>query len=168
MKKKTYSMDIDTAGKMLENVFAKAKTTPNTVPFDKIVLRSKQNLFSDNLFIVLSAVVFVITLIMPLFFPPAKAFMSVDAGSGRPLTVKEHCMTETTFSITFDGLPVDVENSYMLDHDDREVSASSYDSATNTIVFPFDRKEYDIFVYDTSGKCIHLLLSPKKRSMNND
>ncbi|MBR6309111.1 MAG: hypothetical protein IKR39_10950 [Lachnospiraceae bacterium] len=163
MKKKTYSIDINTAGKMLENVFAKAETSPNTVPFDKIVLRSKQNLFTDNLFIVLSSLIFVVTLLMPLFFPHSKMMVSVDAASSRPLTVKEHHMTESTFSITFDGLPVDVVNSYMVDDDDETVSIVEYDSATNTVVFPYDKKEYNIYVYDTNGKCIHLLLSPRKR-----
>ncbi|MBO4678517.1 MAG: hypothetical protein J5626_02510 [Lachnospiraceae bacterium] len=164
MKKKTYSMDIDTAGKMLENVFAAANTSPNKVPFDKIVLRNKQNLFTDNLFIVLSSVIFIITLILPLFFPHSKVLMSVDAASGRPLTVKEHHMEESSFSISFDGLPVDIDSSYMVDESDRTVSVSSYDKKTNTVVFPYDNKEYNIYVYDTNGKCIHLLLSPKKRS----
>ena len=168
MKKKTYSMDIDTAGKMLENVFAEAGSSPNKVPFDQIVSRNKQNLFTDNLFIVLSSVIFVITLILPLFFPHSRVLMSVDASSGRPLTVKEHHMEDSSFSITFDGLPVDVENSYMVDDDDVTVSAVSYDRKTNTVVFPYDNKEYNIYVYDTNGKCIHLLLSPRKRSMPND
>ena len=168
MKKKTYSMDIDTASKMLENVFAAANTSPNKVPFDKIVTRNKQNLFTDNLFIVLSSVIFVITLILPVFFPHSKVLMSVDAASARPLTVKEHHMEESSFSITFDGLPVDVEMSYMVDDNDDIVPVASYDKKTNTVVFPYDNKEYNIYVFDSNGKSIHLLLSPRKRSMTND
>ena len=161
-------MDIDTAGKMLENVFEAAGTSPNTVPFEKIVTRNKQNLFTDNLFIVLSSVVFIITLILPLFFPHSKVLMSVDPSSARPLTVKEHHMEESAFSITFDGLPIDVDSSYMVDNDDVSVPVASYDKKTNTVVFPYDDKEYNIYVFDTTGKSIHLLLSPRKRSMTND
>ena len=168
MKKKTYSIDIDTAGKMLENVFAAAGSSPNKVPFEKIVTRNKQNLFTDNLFIVLSSVIFVITLILPVFFPHSKVLMSVDAASARPLTVKEHHMEESSFSITFDGLPVDVEMSYMVDDNDDIVPVASYDKKTNTVVFPYDNKEYNIYVFDSNGKSIHLLLSPRKRSMTND
>ena len=168
MKKKTYSMDIDMAGKMLENVFAAAGTAPNKVPFDKIVLRNRQNLFTDNLFIVLSSMIFVITLLLPLFFPHSKVLMSVDAASGRPLTVKEHHMEEASFSITFDGLPVDAKLSYMVDDNDDTVAPVSYDRETNTVVFPYDNKEYNIYVFDENGKSIHLLLSPKKRSMTDD
>ena len=56
----------------------------------------------------------------------------------------------------------------MVDNNDRTVSVSSYDKKTNTVVFPYDNKEYNIYVFDTNGKSIHLLLSPKKRSMTDD
>lgn len=161
-KKNKYRMDVKSAGKMLENVFAACETEPNKVPFDKIVLRSKQNLFTDDLFIIVTIVLFLITFIAPIFFPHGKNFLSVDSGMGRPLNIVDHAMTDTTFSITFDGNPIDVGNSYMEGADDVVVTPSEYDRKTNTVTFPYYSQEYNIYVYDVKGRCIHLLLTPRK------
>lgn len=161
-KKKTYNMDINTAGKMLENVFAACDTKPNEIPFDKIVLRSKQNLFTDNLFIVLSIVLFIVTFCAPLLFPHSPIFMSVDRYSERPLQVMSHEMTDDTFSITFEGPVIDIESSYMIGADNYRVSACEYDRFDNNIVFPYYDQEYNIYVYDVNGRYIHLLLTPHK------
>lgn len=161
-KKKTYSLDVKTAGKMLENVFNACDTTPNKVPFDKIVLQSRQNLFSDNLIIVLSIVIVLLTFVCPLFFPHSPIFVSVDSAYERTLSVMDHEMTGDTFKITFDGAPLDLENCYMLGFDDSIVKPCEYIRSTNTIVFPVEFQEYNIFIFDVNGKCIHLLLSPKK------
>ena len=40
-KKKTYQMDIKSADTTLQNIFAACNETPNTVPFDKLLLRQK-------------------------------------------------------------------------------------------------------------------------------
>ena len=161
-KKQKYNIDIDTAGKMLENVFAACDTTPNRVPFDKIVLKQRLNLFTDNLFIILSIVVFIITFLAPLFFPHSSIFMSADAGTGRPMSVTTHEMTESSFSVSFDGAAIDIGASYMEGEDGVTVTASEYDRDTNTITFPYYAQEYNIFVYDTNGRCMHLLLSPRE------
>jgi len=159
-KKLKYNMDIKTADKMLQNVFSACDTTPNRVSFDKIVLRSRQNLFSDNLLIILACVIFALTFLTPLFFPHSNAFVSVDSSKGRELTVNSSEMTESTFSISFDGAPLDSGSSYMLGDDNTMVLPMEYDRETNTIVFPYVPMEYNIYVYDVNGKCIHLLLSP--------
>lgn len=161
-KQNKYNIDVATAGKMLENVFAACDTTPNNVPIDKLILRSKQNLFTDNLYIIIASVLFVITFCVPLFFPPGSFFVSVDSAQGRPLSVVEHTMEASTFSISFDGALIDVSSSYMIGADESVILASEYDRNTNTIVFPYEPQEYNIYVYDINGRCIHLLLSPHK------
>lgn len=161
-KKKKYSMDIKTADKTLQNVFAACDTVPNRVPFDKIVLRNKQNFKSDRAFIFGTGLFFILTFILPLFFPHGNVFMKVDNTQGRPLTVMGSELTENSFSLTFEGDSLDSANSYMLDSQDNKVKASAYFEDTNTIVFPYYPSEYNIYVYDEHGKCIHLLLSPHK------
>lgn len=161
-RKNKYEMDVKSAGKMLENVFAACNTEPNQVPFDKIVLRSKQNLFTDNLFIVVTIVLFLITFVAPLFFPHGSSFLSVDSNMGRPLNVIDYQMTTESFSITFDGNTIDAGSSYMLGADDVTVMPSEYDRKTNTITFPYTPQEYNIYVFDINGRCIHLLLAPRK------
>ena len=53
-KKKNYEMNIDTANAILQNVFAAEAKAPNTIPFDKLVLREKANTrFYDRALILL-------------------------------------------------------------------------------------------------------------------
>lgn len=161
-KKDKFNMDSKAAGQALENIFAACDTAPNKIPFDKILLQSRQNLITDNLYIVLSVVLFLMTFVAPIFFPHGSAFMSVDSAAGRPLTVVEHVMTDSSFSITFAGAPLDSGSSYMLGADNSVVYCQDYNRSSNTIVFPYYAQEYNIYVYDINGRCIHLLLSPHK------
>ena len=161
-KSKRYQMDIKTADQMLQNVFAACDTTPNKVPFDKIVLRNKTDVRSERLLIIFTALLFILTLVTPLFLPKGSAFVSVDSTMGRPLTVVSHEMQDSAFLITFEGNNLDLSSCYMEASDGTVVYAVSYDEETNTVTFPYDKKEYNIYVYDVSGKCIHLLLTPRK------
>ena len=74
-KSKRYQMDIKTADQMLQNVFAACDTTPNKVPFDKIVLRNKTNVRSERLLIGITAFIFSLT-----YFPSLSAFTSSSSG----------------------------------------------------------------------------------------
>ena len=158
-EKVTYKIDLETADSLLQNVFAACETTPNTVPLKKIEKRNKLNLFTDNLLIIIACAIFVISFFIPLFFPHSPIFVSVDARA-RELTVVDHSLSETEFSVSFDGLALDYESSYMESADGVRVPASSYDRFENKITFPFEKGEYNIYVFDTSGRGIHLLLSP--------
>ncbi len=67
-KKKTYQMDMDTANTALQNIFAACEKTPNTIPFDKLVLR--QSAYTkpfDNLLIILT-IALTLTILAPLPF----------------------------------------------------------------------------------------------------
>lgn len=158
-EKVTYKIDLETADNLLQNVFAACDTTPNTVPLKKIEKRNRQNLFTDNLLIIIAIVIFVISFFVPLCFPHSPIFVSVDSRA-RELTVVNHEMTADSFSIAFDGLALDYESSYMQAIDGTIVKASSYDRFENRITFPYTQGEYNIYVFDTSGRGIHLLLSP--------
>jgi len=160
-KKKTYEIDVQTADKMLQNVFAACNAEPNRIPFDKIVLRSRQDFRSDNSFIIATILLILLTFIAPLFFPPSKIFLSVDSSNGRPLVIEEHSLTEDTFNITLKGAPIDLENTYMVGESGKELYPLSYDRETNSLVFPFENEEYNIYITDSYGKTLHLLLSPR-------
>ena len=158
-KKAKYDIDLKTADQMLQNIFAACDTTPNRVPFDKIVLRSKQNLIAENLLIIISSILFLISFVAPLFFPHADAFLSV-ASPSRQIELVDHQMNEDSFQITFGGQALDIKASYMEGEDGHIVYAEKYDRFSNTIVFPYIPIEYNIYVYDMSCKGIHLLLTP--------
>lgn len=160
VKKNKYDVDVEMADAMLQNVFKACDTEPNIVPLEKMVHRSRLNMFTDNLYIVLASVLFVLTLLMPLVFPHSKAFISADPNKGVGFSVVSSELTDTTFSITFESDALDSGACYMEGNDNSRVTAIEYNRETNTIVFPYAQMEYNIYIFDINGKAIHLLLSP--------
>lgn len=161
LNKKNYEIDVQTADQMLQNVFAACDREPNSTPFDKIVLRSKQDFRSDNSFIIATLLFLLLTFIAPLFFPPSRIFLSVDSAYGRPLTIEEHSLSNDTFTISLKGASIDLANTYMEGESGTVLYPMSYDRESNTIVFPYEGEEYNIYIFDTYGKCLHLLLAPR-------
>lgn len=156
---KKYTVDIKTADKILQNVFAESNVTPNTISFETILKKSRLSLVSDNIYLIVSIILFLFTLIGPLFLPRGGMYMSVESSRDRQLSVASHHLAPGTFTLRFDGPPVDLSATYMVDNEGNEYKARAYDSVSNTIVFPIDTGDYNIFIYDVDGRCLHLLLS---------
>ncbi len=161
-KNKKYEIDVKTADQMLQNVFAACNTEPNRIPFDKIVLKSKQNFKSDNSFMVATILLIIVTFVAPLLFPPSKVFLSVAPSRERPLVIEEHSLTEETFNISLKGATIDLQNTYMVGDSGEVLNPISYERESNALVFPFKNEEYNIYITDINGKTLHLLLSPRK------
>jgi hypothetical protein len=163
-KRNNYKLDVKTADDVLQNVFAACDVSPNTIPLDKILKRTKLNLVSDNLLIILAGLLLAFTLLIPTTFPHEDFFISVSHDSDRPLTVTSLDIRDNEFSLSFDGNLLDVSACFMTDGRDRIIGPSAYIEEKNTILFPFDEMvEYNIFIYDVNGRSIHLLLTPNSR-----
>lgn len=162
-KEKKYTLDVNTAGKMLDNVLSACDAPKCNIQFDKLVLRNKLNLFSENLLIIVATVLFIVSVVAPLFFPHSPIFISGDAKDyGHTISVDDHKLTLESFTISFDCSPLSISECKMVGNDGTEVYASDYDRESNTIVFPYVPQEYNIYIRDIDGCSIHLLLSPKK------
>ena len=163
-KQKNYKLDVKTADDVLQNVFAACDVSPNTIPLDKILKRTKLNLVSDNLLIILAGLLLALTLLIPTTFPHEDYLISVSHDSDRPLTVTSLDIKDSEFSLSFDGNLLDASECFMTDEKDRVIGPSEYIEEENTILFPFDEMmEYNIFIYDVNGRSIHLLLTPNTR-----
>ena len=158
-KPKKYGVDIKTADQILQNVFAEAKVEPNNISFENIIKRSRLNVISDNIYILVTAILFVAVLLCPLFMPKGSVFMSVDHRSQRELAIVSHSVVDGNFTIRLEGPMVDSAATYVVDPEGNELSVISYDSATNTLVLPFGSGDYNIYIYDVNGRLLHLLLS---------
>ena len=64
-KKHRYEMDIKLANETLQNIFAACDRAPNTIPFDKLVLRQKTNTRLYNILLIITAILFLLTLLFP-------------------------------------------------------------------------------------------------------
>ena len=158
-KRKKYNVDIKTADKILQNVFAESHVEPNTISFETLVKKNRISLISDNIYLIVSIVLFLFTLIGPLFLPRSNVFLSVESSKDRQLAVVSHSVKAGSFTIRLDGPKVDVSATYIVDSDGNEHIPKAYDPVSNTLVFPCDSGDYNIFIYDVDGRCLHLLLS---------
>ncbi len=149
------------ANQMLQNVFMACDQTPNTTPYEKINSTERRSFLTDIVFIYIAASLYILTLIAPLFFPHDGIRMSLK-GTSRPLTVVSHEVSDSTFTITLDGDKVDFSESYMIADDDVKVYAISYNRSTNTLTFPYDNHEYNIYIFAQNDSCLHLLLTPRR------
>lgn len=82
-KQKKYEINIDRANDILQNVFAAESKTPNTIPFDKLVLRAKPDTRRYDIPLCLAVLLLILTLISPFCIVPIAekldpAFQAVD------------------------------------------------------------------------------------------
>lgn len=163
-KPKKYKMNIDSAGKALSGVFDACDVRPGVLSFDKALLQNKQNYVANHILSIITAIILLATFISPLFFPHSNfVISSVGNSYAKTLSVTSLEVNESDFSFTFDGPVVDSGSSYMEDSDGHIYYPIEYNRADNTLVLPFEHtSEFNIYIYDINGKCLHLLLSPRE------
>lgn len=158
---KQYSMNKTQAADTLNNILAACDRDPITVSLDKIKTKNMINLHFDDFFIALSALLLVLTLLLPVFYPHSTKAVFVDESATHQLSITEHHWAEGCIYVTFEGDVIDVKNSYMLDEFDNRIDVLSYDKESNCVVFPFVSGEYNITITAEEGDVMHLLLSGK-------
>lgn len=154
---KKYALDMRSADTALQNVFAAVGQTPNSVPFNKLVLRQKAVLKPYNILLAVTICLLLLTAIVPLFF----YFNRGKAPTGF-LTLGEH--SATTEEITLELLPahimVDMEASKLVTMSGETYPAISYDYETHTITFPYCGEECNIYVAADDGSSLQLVFTP--------
>lgn len=145
---------------MLRNIFNACEENQNSISYDKLVISSKPRIYTDNLCIIATAILFIVTLLGPLFFPHDSVFLSVDNKRGRYMNIVDHEVDDNEFTIYLSGDEVDVRKTYMESMQGDVVVPREYDLRENRLVFPYKSEEYNIYIYDINGNLLHLLLSP--------
>ncbi len=157
MKKTDYASQ----EKMLSDIFKELNKAPGKTRIKDIKKQARKRFFKDNFLIMITIAAMAVTLVLPFLFPHSHSVISVDSME-RKLSIVSSEMTEDSFKISFSGAKIDTDSSYMLGDANNSISPSYYNEETNTIEFPYDFKEYNIYIYDIYGRSIHLLLTPLK------
>lgn len=159
--KNTYEMDKNIASEMLNNVFAACDKEPNTIPFDKLVLRGKIRTTSFNLPIVLAAIMLTIQLCLPpvLYYTTISHAAIMDS-----IQVVEHHVEDGQFFITLYGTDIIFEQIYYLDNTGIEKAPFYTDSFSGQIIVPYPDTEITIFIPEQNGRMTQILLMPKEGS----
>lgn len=157
-KKHKYTMNMDAANATLQNVFASCDKEPNSIPFDKIVLRTKLNTRSYTILLVIFILLLAITLSLPLIFHSSLYHISRKPGSS--LVLEEHYQEDGLLYFILSGDTVFPQDSYLLDEKGNEQAPINYNEETNTLIFDFPDAEVNIYISDSEGNYLHLLVTP--------
>lgn len=160
-KNKIYKMDPGRANSALQNIFAACDQTPNTVPFDKLLLRQKLNTGKYDILLCLIAVTLFFTFLTPAIVVPLSS--SVEKISApKPVTLlKDYCENDILY-LELSGDGILYEEAYLNTLDGRTLQPLSFDKKAHTIAFPFlSGEECNIYIPVENGQPLHLLLSPE-------
>ncbi|MCR5330717.1 MAG: hypothetical protein K6E62_05965 [Lachnospiraceae bacterium] len=157
-KKKKYNLDINTADQTLQNVFKSLDKKPNTIPFDKLVLRNAVNRTYIKTGLCVSLALLLLILLAPLSFIN-REFKVEYTGLKQTIVVTDHHLEGDTFVMNLSGIQIDYDDIYARLPDGTFVFPVSADAESGVVVFPYEGTELNIFVPDINGKMLHAILS---------
>ena len=156
-KKKTYQMDIKSADTTLQNIFVACNETPNTVPFDKLLLRQKAHTRNYDILLAIIALIIFITLLAPL---PFLAFRETVNYS--PVILEEHYVSNDRLHLVLDtgNQEIKYEEAYLVSATGTVYEIVSYDDSAHSLCFPYVPYECNIYIPYGNDLQLHLLISP--------
>lgn len=161
-RKKKYEMDMNTANTALQNILSACDQAPNTIPFDKILLRQKVNLRVYNRLLILTAFVFLLTFLSPLSIVPAARYVE-QLIAPTPAELVMDYMENDILYLQFTGDNILYQEAYLQLPDGEIQSALSFDSKEQIISFPyFADTEVNIYIPVKDSEPMHFLITPHK------
>lgn len=162
MARKKYNMDIDTANDILQNVFAAEKVTPNTIPFDMIVLKGMAQTLLVRVCILIASVMLTLLLLAPLAFRSTSDF-KVSEGSAHEISIMEHQLYETEFIMLIKGKDIDYTKVYARKNDGSVIFPTriQYVNSNTEITFPYDGEALNLYIPDMDGHVLQAVLSQR-------
>ncbi|WP_075721600.1 hypothetical protein [Roseburia sp. 499] len=159
-KNKKYHLNSKQANDTLQNVFAACHHTPNTVPFDKILLRQKKNTRTYDVLLFLTALLLLVTFLSPLAVAPTEYLLQRDTTHEKIVLVSDN-LTDDVLCLTLSGDGILFGRAYQETDTGIKEPALSYDSKAGTICFTYHKTETNIYIPIENAPTFHLLLSPK-------
>ncbi len=160
-KKKIYQMDMEQANAMLQNIFAACDQTPNTIPFDKLVLRRKLNTAKYTRWIVITAVSLLLTFFSPLAIVPASEKLDQLFTPEPVELVSDYCENNILYLELSHG-NILYQEAYIETLDGKKEYCISFDKESCTIAFPYiTESECNIYIPVKNNAPLHLLFTPQ-------
>ncbi len=159
--KNKYSMDMNTANDTLQKVFAACDTPPNTIPFDKIVLRQKAHTRTFFIGKWICFICLLLILIAPLAFHDSPSY-SNTASEMNHMKIEKHYIKENKFIIYLSGPNLNLSYSYAVTQDGTVFLPDYYNNETGELVFPYPNKPLNIFISRDQDEFLQVILTPKK------
>ena len=157
-KEKPIELDIELADATLQNIFEACDLPPNTIPFDKIVLRQKVNTVYFQTCILFCIRLLIITLLAPLPFLLIN-YHNQKQPTNNTISIEKDYLKDDIIYLKL-SVDVDPNVSYLIAADGRTISPVSYDSLTKTIAFPYPDSEASIYLETSNDVSAVVLVTP--------
>lgn len=161
-KRQKYQMDLSSANETLQSVFAACKQEPNTIPFDKLILRQRARTKPFTIGKYLSILFVILLFIVPFVFPHSKTSISTEPNSLSELSIVNHYTDDDSFTLILSGEKIDFDSCYAVDINNVHYEPVSYNKKENKIVFPYYGEALNIYIYDVNAHSIQVILTPKE------
>lgn len=156
---KKHHMDLKQADATLQNVFKACHIPPNTIAFDRLALRRKLNTRIYNRLLAITALLLLLTFILPLVVSPVSFF------SGRKETSEVILISDTlsgdVLKLTLSGSGICYSEAYQETASGIIEPALSYNEKTGVISFSYYGTETNIYIPLENAPDFHLWLSPR-------
>ena len=151
-----------TANDTLQKVFAACDTPPNTIPFDKIVLRQKAHTKTFFIGKWICFICLLLVLIAPLAFHDSPSFYSQSANQMTGIKIEKHYIKDNKFVIYVSGSDLNLSHSYAITQDGTVYLPDYYNNETGELIFPYQNKSLNIFISCDEDEFLQVILTPKK------
>ena len=159
MKSHKYDMDLETANQTLQNVFAACNQKPNTIPFEKIVLRKKAKTAAVVACKYISLLFLILVLLSPFCFYNNDFRVYDNSGISKPIIVEAHYYENDCFTIKFRGDNINYDEISVVDESDTVSAPDEIIKPESTIRIYQPHGTLNIYVPDYNGNTLHAVLS---------
>ena len=162
MSRQKYNMDMTTANNILQNVFAAEQQSPNTIPFDAIVLKSKAHTTLVTSCMWIGIIMLCLTILSPLAFR-GQDLKVTDYSNAKGLQIVEHKLFTEEFVMMVSGSKLDYQKIYATKNDGTVVFPSRirFINDNTEVTIPYDGDALNLFIPDTDGNIIQAILSER-------
>lgn len=155
-KKKEERLSIEQADFALQNIFAACNMPPNTIPFDKIVLRQKVNTLFFKVTVSIASAALLLNLLLPIHFLFMDRKVNISKNS-RIEILSDGLHQDTIFLQSSSALSV--KDCYIMHSDGTTLLPTTYDNLTKTIYFPYTEDSLSVYLETESGITAVVLIS---------
>lgn len=153
-----YTLNLDTANQTLQNIFEACEQTPNDVPLQILASQKDAIVRPISVMVWVCHIVLFLVLLLPFLLNQTK-YQFTSYTSFDSFYVKENYAEEKNIYIRLNSNDIDFTKCYLIDSQGTEIAASDFNTSTNTITFPYDDSNVDIYVSDQQNQVLHLLLT---------
>ncbi|MCR5094505.1 MAG: hypothetical protein K6B72_11095 [Lachnospiraceae bacterium] len=157
-----YKMNKADAEKTLAHVFEATGKKPSQEPLEKLAARKTQPTQPYRNGVIFGLCALVLLLIMPLFFLPHRIPVRAQSDSARNLSMNNSFRDNDLLYLELSFGNPDLSASYIRTTDGVTLQPLGFNASRNELVLPCPEplEDAEVYIYNTEGELLHLLLSP--------